>query len=251
MYFVIHVFTKKSFYAFGLAKYATPVGLRMVFIRDGPSVSDARWFSMQLLWNCHCPQKSYLIHFPKTSKTALNTSEAFLNISIFVSPYFFPNCFLIGNNYLPDGIREVTLILFSDLELIHIFIKLTPREITPCAISPAVLLVIPVMWGWTAGSQKLTVFLIVYITLISFVCAWGVVQCPPWHTGSYNPLFISVQNEQSTLLDVGICLSGLLLLSVSRWQPAGISLTTSQYVAHLVCLRVICFTIFLVPGVQK
>lgn len=42
MYFVIRIFTKKSVYAFGLAKYATAFELRIVFMKGGSSFVDAR-----------------------------------------------------------------------------------------------------------------------------------------------------------------------------------------------------------------
>lgn len=63
---------------------------------------------MQLLWNGYCPKKDGLDKFSKDFKDGFkHFRNMFLNISVCLFPlHLFPNCYLIGNNYLPDGIQE-------------------------------------------------------------------------------------------------------------------------------------------------
>lgn len=108
VYFVIHTFTKKSDCAFCLTKYATTFGLRFVFIRDQFSFSECLTFLCNCYWIVVVLKKDVFDKFPKDFKDSFKRlRNMFLNISIWLFPlHFFPNCYLIGNNYLPDGTQE-------------------------------------------------------------------------------------------------------------------------------------------------
>lgn len=138
------------------------------------------------------PPKVVLDPFSKDFKDSFKHFQGmFLNISIFLSPCFFPNWFLIGNNYLPDGIQENgSHLIFRSWVDSHphkVYAPWNHLMFPFTCSSPGYVHELQI-------SQKLTVFLIVYITLISYVCKWCITRRLLWHTGSCHPLFISVQN---------------------------------------------------------
>lgn len=114
VYFVIRIFTTEVTVLFVWPNMQYNFWIKVCIYKGSVFIFWMPYFSMQLLLNCCCPRKKkkkkkdVFDKFPKDFKDSFkHFRNMFLNISIWLFPlHFFPNCYLIGNNDLPDGTQE-------------------------------------------------------------------------------------------------------------------------------------------------
>lgn len=142
------------------------------------------------------------------------------------------------------GFKKMALILFSDLELILILIKFTPREITWCSRLPAVLLVTYM----NCRFPRNWLFSSLFTSHWFHMCASGASHGARCDTrGVVIPCSSQFRMRNPPFWMLASVLHVCYFYQSSRWQPVRISLTTSQYLTPLGCLRFVSpFSLFLV-----
>lgn len=147
------------------------------------------------------------------------------------------------------GFKKTTLILFSDFELIRIFIKLPPHEITWCSHLPAVLLVIHMAFGWTADSPEIDCF----PHCLHHTDSMCVCEAPhSAHCDTRGVTILYSSQFRKSNPPVG---SWHLSFTSATFISAAVTVGRNVFNQHSVSnpsgLRAIRFAIFLVPDIQK